>query len=230
MNEPLSITELFRKVGIEFSSDDGYSEEEIEACEERIGYRLPARLRDYYRQVGKHVINQAHNHLASLSNLGIADGYLIFLEENQGMALFGIPINSLSEEDPIVWQGAVSKTHEWRSEELSVSAFLEISLYWQAACGGLPFSGVATELERETADVIEKNWPLIKTHNKMQFFLKTGQILVLTEEKPGAFSLLAAGTTLEQFALIDEVLGIDWDWSIYDDMDNDEEDDENDDE
>jgi hypothetical protein len=230
MKERLSVTELFRKVGIELSSDDGYSEEDLEECEERIGCRLPSQLRDYYRQVGKHVINQAHNHLANLSTLGNVDGYLVFLEENQGVALWGIPTSSLVEEDPIVWQGTVSHTHDWHSEELSVSAFLELSLYWQAACGGLEFSGVATDLERKTAEIIEQNWPLVKTHNKMQFFVKTGQILVLTEEKAGSFSLLAAGTTMDHFAAIDEVLGIDWDWSIYDDLDSDDEEDESDDE
>lgn len=218
---------LFREMGIELSVEDGCSADTIVDCEERLGSRLPEALRDYYAKVGKHPINRAHNRLVDLSELNFLGNYLAFLEENQNIALWGVPRTGLDEVDPIVWQGENSTPVVWQSEGLPFSAFIETNLYWQAACGGLEFAGTATELDARVVETIEQHWPNVKSHNKMRFFVKPGQVLVLNDEGAGVFSLLAAGTTLEQFAVIDETLCIEWDWSILDELDG-EDDDEDD--
>jgi hypothetical protein len=198
---------------------------------------MPRALREYYAKVGKHPLNQAYNRLLELPKLDIADDHLVFLDENQSVALWGVPRSHLAEDNPIVWQGENGKPIVWQSENLSVSEFLEINLYWQAACGGLKYSGSATELDVRVVALLEQHWPNVKTHNKMRFFVKSGQVLVLNDEGAGVFSLLAAGTTLADFEAIDEQLCVEWDWSILDELeeaeaanDEDEEDEEDEDE
>lgn len=230
MNPGAFVTELFRKIDIELDGQAGYSEEELTEAEERLNVSLPAVLRSYYGVSGKHPINQAHNRLIDLSKVELLGGYLVFLEENQGAAVWGLPSGQLVEDDPIVWQGEVGTKIDWQSEGLRLSEFLEISLYWQAACGGLEFSGMGSGLEQNQVDTVENHWPHVKTHGKMRFYVKPGQVLVLNAEENGTSSLLAAGTTLDHFATIDEQVGIEWDWSIFDELEGEDEDEVGDDE
>jgi hypothetical protein len=224
-----SYEKLLGELGIDPTDEYGCTEDRLLDAETRLGVRLPRALRDYYRKAGEHSLNVAHNRLIAPEKLEFVGGYLLFVEENQRVALWGIAANQLGLENPIVWQGENGSPIVWQSEELTVSEFLEIFVYWQAACGGLKFAGSATELDASIVSVVEQNWPNVKEHNRMRFFVKKGQILILNDDGEGVFSLLAAGTTLEHFDAINEQLCIDWDWSVLDELDDeDNEKDEND--
>jgi hypothetical protein len=219
---------LFRDIGFELSDADGCSEESLLDVERRLQMRLPPALRDYYAKAGNHPINQAHNRLLSLSKLDFDGNHLVFLEENQSVAFWSIDISTPPTDDPIVFQGESGKPIRWTSEELTLSAFFELCVYWQAACGGLEFAGSASELDASIVALLEQNWSNVRTHNRMRFFAKPGQVLVLNDDGEGLYSLLAAGTSLEQFEAIDDHLGIDWDWSIIDELEVEDCDDEED--
>jgi hypothetical protein len=65
------------------SPEDGFSEDELEGAEKRLGLRLPGLLREYYLLAGKREdINQAHNKLVHPDELQIEDGKLVFFLEN----------------------------------------------------------------------------------------------------------------------------------------------------
>lgn len=215
---------LFRETGIELQAEDGCDEDSLIDAESRLGVQLPAALRAYYAKAGRHPINQAHNRLIDLEKLTFAGEQLLFLEDGSDFIRWGVPRTCLGEDNPTVWQGENGRSVVWQSEELAVSDFVEINLYWQAACGGLKFSGTATELGADIVALVEKHWPTVRSHNKMRFFVKQGQILVLNDEPNGTFSLLAAGTSLEHFDAINEALAVDWDWSILDELEDDEDD------
>lgn len=218
MNYAAHYEKLFYDTGLELTQGDGCAEANLAKAESRLGVKLPLALRDYYLKSGEHELNQSYHHLIELGEMGFTDDYLIFLDENQSVALWGIPRKNLGEDDPFVWQGENSSPRQWESEGLTVSEFLEMVLYWQAACGGLEFAGSAAGLDADVLSGIERQWSKVRVHNGMQFFVKRGQILVVHEEGGGKFSLLAAGTTLEHFEAIDEALGIDWEWSILDEL------------
>jgi hypothetical protein len=54
---------------------------------------------------------------------------LVFLEENQNVCIWGIDTN---ENDPIVYQNA---NNEWYSEDIKLSEFIKIIMYYQCATG-----------------------------------------------------------------------------------------------
>lgn len=209
---------LFTDNGLNLSKEDGIPESDIIRAETRLGVRLPQALRDFYLKAGEHELCQAYHHLVDLAEMDFKEDHLLFLDENQSVAAWGIARKSLSEDNPIVWQGANTAPMTWESEGLTVADYLEMVLYWQAACGGLEFEGLAVDLDANLLTLVEKQWPKARAHRGMHFFVKKGQFLVFNEEGGGKLSLLAAGTTLENFKAIDKLLGVEWESSILDDL------------
>lgn len=85
---------------------DGYSEEELDAAERRLGFALPTALREWYGLIGKREdIVARQNFLVSPDDLEISEenGLLIFHSENQQVVEWGIQPCDLSIADPPVW-------------------------------------------------------------------------------------------------------------------------------
>jgi hypothetical protein len=70
---------------------------------------LPRALAEHYALAGKHSINTQHNRLYTIAELAWIDDRLVFMEENQGVADWGIAQGDLEVPNPIVWQ-AVNQT------------------------------------------------------------------------------------------------------------------------
>lgn len=115
---------------------DGVTEAVMKKCERRLGTQLPAAVRAYYLLAGRlDQINRAHNILFAPDDLRIEDGHLWFMEENQAVVHWGLPVKRLSEDDPMVYQRANEKDAKWYSERMRFSVFLVRMYDWQAGIG-----------------------------------------------------------------------------------------------
>jgi hypothetical protein len=124
---------VLRHLHRELLGADGLSEAEITRGERRLGIRLPQALREYYRLAGRlDQLNRAHNRLLPPNRLRIKDGHLWFMEENQSVAHWGIPVQTLQNQDPTVYQRAAVQGASWFSENLKFSTFLIRMYDWQA--------------------------------------------------------------------------------------------------
>jgi hypothetical protein len=112
---------------------DGVSEEAFAQAESRLWLRLPVALREYFLIAGNaDDANRMHNLLFRPDEFIVEDGYLVFMEENQAVVHWGIPIDRCDEPDPSVWQRVNGPEPEWYSEELPFSSFMVKNLAWQA--------------------------------------------------------------------------------------------------
>ncbi len=92
---------------------------------------VPRALADYYAVAGRHRINREHNRLYAVAELEWQDDHLVFMEENQNIALWGIPRSEVSQTNPIVWQASNPKPLTWYSEDCRLSQFIMAMWRWQ---------------------------------------------------------------------------------------------------
>ncbi len=85
---------------------DGYSAEELDAAEHRLGLTLPLALREWCRLAGRRMdIMAMQNFLDSPGELEIMDenGLLVFYCENQQVVEWGVQEADLDLVEPPVW-------------------------------------------------------------------------------------------------------------------------------
>lgn len=92
---------------------------------------IPRALVDYYAVAGRHWINDQHNRLYPIADLDWQDGRLVFMEENQGVAIWGIPERDVNRPNPVVWQASNAELLEWFAEDYRLSQFLMAMWHWQ---------------------------------------------------------------------------------------------------
>lgn len=123
--------ECFREIfGAPLEPSDGLGEEAVRSALARISIAIPAALFDYYALAGRHWINDNHNRLRPIAQLEWIDDKLVFMEENQCVAFWGIRRADLGEADPVVWQGVNGDPIEWYAEDYRLSRFLMAMWKW----------------------------------------------------------------------------------------------------
>jgi hypothetical protein len=96
-------------------------------------------MREYYLIAGRlDQLNQAHNRLLTPAQLWIDEAYLWFMEENQAVVHWGLPLKRLSDDDPVVYQRAHVDDAKWYSERMRFSVFLVRMYDWQAGFADAP--------------------------------------------------------------------------------------------
>jgi hypothetical protein len=120
-------TILGRPVG----KGDSLPERRLARAEKRLGMTLPAAIRDYYLVAGAAIENREHNRLFTPEELLVEDGRLLFMEENQAVVHWGVPLRSKRRADPEVWQRVNGDQAEWYSEQMAFSLFIVKNLAWQ---------------------------------------------------------------------------------------------------
>lgn len=212
------ITRLFALEGLV----PGYTPEAIAAAERRLGCMLPDVLRDYYLTLGRNkALNATHNRLLEPEEIYFSgSGHLVFYEENQAVAVWGIAAAHLAQEDPPVWGAYDMDREEWFEDAGAITDFLLSMAYSQAAMGGLPFSAFAESVSPNALAAIEQHWTeqVGLTRQYLRFFTHDHhEILLLTTDelgKPG--SLYVAANNKNAYRRIMALDNMVWD----DQMDN----------
>ncbi|WP_406288395.1 SMI1/KNR4 family protein [Embleya sp. NBC_00896] len=77
--------------GASIEAGDGYDAADLDASAARLGITLPAALRELYELVGRRGdLTSNHDVLLPPDKLYVEDGVLVFREENQGVAWWGV--------------------------------------------------------------------------------------------------------------------------------------------
>lgn len=173
-------------------------ESSVVAAEERLGVRLPTALREFYLTCGSWDLNVAHNRLFAPNEVRWMNDRLVFYEESEKLAHWGIHRPELANDDPVVAQGIKERGRlRWYDEELSCEKFLVLMTYWQALAGGLGFAAVATLPGLWSA--VKPGWVLQGNNGPMIVYAKDRAVLgVLYDEEDDVTSLHTAAVDLER--------------------------------
>ncbi|MFB7209368.1 SMI1/KNR4 family protein [Streptomyces sp. NPDC056255] len=200
--------------------DDGWTEADLVAAEERLGVQLPRTLRDGYLLFGRRRdLTRNHDVLLSPSELHVDDSKeaLVFRHENQGAASWGILLGALGEEDPAVFIRAdlADKTAErWEGwlDRLSL-AFIDIVLseFLQADDDYCDFLDVFDDqgieaLERVCTRLPSPAYPFCDAEPGIRWFL--GDDVLVRDD--GGTGVLARGRTEEGINRIRDLIPGDW--------------------
>ncbi|MFZ6679148.1 hypothetical protein [Undibacterium sp. Tian12W] len=94
-----------------------------------IAHPLPLALTAHYLCAGNSPVNTAYNELLQPEDLYAEQEHLIFMHENQGVVDWGICLQDLAQDDPIVWQRN-NDDGAWYAEDHHLSSFLMACWYW----------------------------------------------------------------------------------------------------
>lgn len=115
---------------------DGVPESEIASAEKRLGVRLPARLRELYRLSGRRRdLHAAHDRLFAPNKLIVVRGALVFYEQHDSRAAWGVLRDALgkdvSNDDPPVVRALNEPPYAWQPDHDRLSSFFFTELLWQ---------------------------------------------------------------------------------------------------
>lgn len=125
-----------RLLGVVLLEEHGVSASELKEAEARLGRPLPPALWAFYSVAGRfHEFCDAHNRVIAPDKLTLVDSHLLFMEENQEVVSWGIPVSALDAADPIVWQRVNTEPETWYSEEKSFSRLMVDMYQWYDEIG-----------------------------------------------------------------------------------------------
>jgi hypothetical protein len=102
----------------------GIDAAELDAAERRLGLSLPPALREWYARHGaRSDIWSLQDKLWVPAEIRVEDGVLTFAIENQGVVRWGIRLDDLLDEDPVVVVSDPSGKGGWLVESESTSGF-----------------------------------------------------------------------------------------------------------
>ena len=214
----------------------GFSEEELLKAEKRLHITLPEEFRVYYLQLGAtKSVNQSYNSLATPQQLYFAGDYLCFCEENQGVVMWAIRKEDLTNPNPPVWGNYGSETDpNWIQETKNLSDFwLYIAIY-NGVMGGLPYNAnvmggwdmetfeVPTEavahIEKQYTELTSLSWEGQRTFTDVDFQIVITLSIHRVTNRATAIFIGSAQQELFDTLLGDmENFGLQWDYTSYDD-------------
>ena len=187
------VREVFAALGLPLAPRHACGERAIAAAEKRLGIVVPADLRAYYRAAGRHDgINRAHNRLLPPNEWAVDSGRLIFMEENQNVVFWGVPVGpAATEDDPDVWQAQNGDALTWEPEAAKLSEFLLAMLCWQAVMGGLPRTRAAA-VGRRFPSKLGRSFRRVGQIGELEAFARAGTALCFARSGEAEWRLLAA--------------------------------------
>ena len=187
--------------------EDGEPEPSVAQAESRLGLRLPAVLRAYYRLAGRYDrFNRAHNRLRRPGEWSVDSGKLVFLEENQCVVVWGVEVSTSPEEDPPVYQGTIirGRPTEWHREHESCSEFLLVILHLQAVYEGYAFLG-GSEITPAALERFLTGWTPVGRIKELRALCREGGAACVLEDE-GTSQLYVGGRTERAFQAIEAEL------------------------
>ena len=200
---------------------DGCSEEELDAAEERLGYKLPGLLREFYLRTGRREdINAAHDRLICPEYLHTRDGRLIFYEENQAVVWWAISMADRVAHDPPVDVSPKHEIGEWEQQYTHLSQFLGDMLLWQAVNGGMQYVGIGVASPDALRSPLE-GWDRIETGDVVgaSALIQDSRLLVVQSDDPNdlAPDVHAGASTERDFLEMTAIFAASWDYCTLDD-------------
>lgn len=182
---------------------------------------LPKALMEYYLILGKSkAVNASFNRLVAVNKLYFIGSYLVFFEENQDSVLWAISRKDLQQSDPPVYSSSDNGT-SWIKDADKVSGFLNGMAFWQAALGGLKYNANKSGIDKNTYNLIIREYNRIDKQNKWDLIQFTGDytciINITTDKKGKPGDVFIAANSKKGFNEMSDKLKIDWDYSY--DMD-----------
>ncbi|MCC6289603.1 MAG: SMI1/KNR4 family protein [Chitinophagaceae bacterium] len=216
------LQKIQRLYNIPEASNDGFTDIEIETLEAGLNYRLPAKLREYYLTLGKNEnINYSHNRLLKPDGeLNFSDDlYLVFYEENQVVAYWGIKSEDMLNDNPPVYgnYNPIADEQEWKMDSKTTEDFLIVMAIGNGTLGGLTYNANSLQpVNPATIKYIEQNWEELKgiTLTGQRIFTSNfDDVISLCIDNDQQASGIFIGTTHETFfENMLSKLDVDWDY------------------
>lgn len=135
------------------SPQDGCTDADVTAVEDRLGISLPDALRDYYAVAGRHpelmgLSGDEHTlRVTAPGQLGVEDGHLVLCGENRWPAQWSVRPDDVGWPDPRV-HGRSEPGGTWYSASRRLSSFL-INVAGRQAVRSLPHQATCRIRERQ---------------------------------------------------------------------------------
>ncbi|SFD55336.1 hypothetical protein [Flavobacterium phragmitis] len=229
------IQKIKRLYNLSENENYGFSEAEILELEKDLESALPAKLKEYYLELGKEEnLNYAYNRLLKPENeIGFSDdNFLVIYEENQNVAIWGIKKEELKLDNPPVYGNydTIEKS-EWEIETQTTEDFFLFMGVYNGTLGGLQYNGnYIGDIDAEIVKLVEGKWtfvPEISRDNQKVYTDDFYDVISLSFDKDNNCTASFIGSSdQERFDAILDIIDIDWSYLSYDDEDYDEEDEE----
>ena len=218
-----------------------FSEAQLLKAEKRLCITLPEEFRAYYLQLGAtKSVNQSYNSLATPLQLYFTGDYLCFCEENQGVVMWAIRKEDLTNPNPPVWGNYGSETDpNWIQETQNLSDFWLYLAIYNGVMGGLPYNANAmggwdmenfevpeqavAHIEKQYTELTSLSWKGQRTFTDTDFQIVI--TLAIHRDTNRATAIFIGSTQQELFdTLLDamENFGLEWGYTSYDDDDDDD--------
>jgi len=220
------IQKIKRLYNLSENENYGFSEAEILELEKKLEVTLPAKLKEYYLELGKEEnLNHSFNRLLKLeSEIGYSDdGYLVIYEENQVVAFWGIKKEDLKLDNPPVYGNydTIEKS-DWEIETQTTEFFFLFMAVFNGTLGGLKYNGnYFGTIDSDIGKFVEQNWiliPDISRDNQKVYTEDYNELISLSFDQNNNCTAAFIGTShQDRFDSILENLDIDWSYLSYDD-------------
>jgi hypothetical protein len=178
----------FATVGVQLTGEDGCPSIDIENTERRLGIQIPVSLHEYYLLAGREKrINQFFDRLRFPEQWEIDSTHwdtdsdqVVFMEENQSVAFWGIPSATERKTDDAVAVGfnIRQKGVQWRAEHASCFTFLNVMILWHASFGGAAaHRAVGFVQEQATREALDAAWQFVGEVRSMRAYRRNGQAI-----------------------------------------------------
>jgi hypothetical protein len=200
----------------------GFSDIEIAELEARLNVQLPEKLKDYYLTLGKNEeINYVHNRLLKPDHeIGFSeDRYLVFYEENQVVAYWGIKEADLKLPDPPVWGNyGTTENPDWVMEAKTTDFFFLLMAAYNGTLGGLKYNANSfSQIDGTVVDYIKQNWtevPEISWEKQRVYTDDFYEVISLCfDEQQNCTAAFVGTADRERFDEILDNLDIDWSYT-----------------
>ena len=216
----------------------GFSQAQLLKAEKRLHITLPEEFRAYYLQLGAtKSINQSYNSLATPLQMYFTGDYLCFCEENQGVVMWAIRKEDLTNPNPPVWGNYGSETDpNWIQETQNLSDFWLYLAIYNGVMGGLPYKANAmggwdmenfevpeqavAHIEKQYTELTSLSWKGQRTFTDANFQIVI--TLAIHRDTNRATAIFIGSAQRKLFdTLLDamENFGLEWDYTSYDDDD-----------
>jgi hypothetical protein len=220
------IQKIKRLYNLSENENFGFSEAEILALENKLEVTLPAKLKEYYLELGKEEnLNYSFNQLLKPQDeVDFSDdGYLVIYEENQVVAFWGIKKEDLKLDNPPIYgnYNTIEKS-DWEIETQTTELFFLFMAVFNGTLGGLKYNGNHFgSIDSDIVKFVEQNWtliPAISRDNQKVYTDNYNEVISLSFDKANNCTAAFIGTShQDRFDSILENLDIDWSYLSCDD-------------